>query len=214
MKRLPSALVVLVLHTVVALLACEDEVMTGSPTPPPPARRPIASASAAASAASSATVPTLSEADFTRSDSNRDPFASYAELLKPAKEEVTRIRTQALADRFALNELKLVGIVTGGTAPRAMFLDPEGKGWIVGLGQLLGRAETVKTGGSLSAEYELTWKVDRIRENDVVFIRETPGRPNVPSATRVVSLHTEENESRRRLRLLALLVPERLRGPC
>jgi type IV pilus assembly protein PilP len=197
MKRPHPALAVLAASALVALLACEDEVMTSSPTPPPPARRAAASASAAASAAPSATAPTLTEADFTRSDSNRDPFASYAELLKPAKEEVTRLRTQALADRFALNELKLVGIVTGNTAPKAMFIDPEGKGWIVTLGQLLGRSETVKTGGSLGAEYELNWKVDRIRENDVVFIRETPGRPNVPSATRVVSLRTEENEPRR-----------------
>ncbi|MCS6898765.1 MAG: hypothetical protein RMJ98_03470 [Myxococcales bacterium] len=195
MKHQRSALLLLLVHAFFALLACEDEVMTTASTPPPPARRAAASASIAASASASApTAPILSEADFTRSDSNRDPFASYVELLKPVKEDAARVRTQALADRFSLNELKLVGIITGNTAPRAMFIDPEGKGWIVGLGQLLGRAETVKIGGGLGAEYELNWKVDRIRENDVVFIRETPGRPNVPSATRVVSLHTDADE--------------------
>jgi type IV pilus assembly protein PilP len=197
MKRRSPAIALLLLHAAIALLACEDEVVSGGSTPPPPVRRaaPAASASAAAAASASATVSPLGEADFTRSDNNRDPFFSYAEVLKPAKEETTRTRTQAYADRFALDDLKLVGIVTGNTAPKAMFIDPEGKGWIVNLGHFLGRAETVKTGGSLGAEYELNWKVDRIRENDVVFIRETPGRPNVPSATRVVSLRSEDDKN-------------------
>jgi type IV pilus assembly protein PilP len=197
MTRRAPALAFLALNALVALAACEDEIDT-TPPPPPSRRAAVASASAVASTSAAPPAPLLSEADFTRSDSNRDPFFSYSEVIKPLRTaDPGQTRPQALADRFALDELKLVGIVTGNTAPRAMFLDPERRGWIVGLGQFLGRAETVKTGGALGAEYELNWKVDRIRENDVVFIRETPGRPNVPSATRVVSLRSDDDRPRR-----------------
>ncbi len=197
MKR-PTPLVAFLLLNAVVFAACEDEIM--APAPPPPRRGVVAVASATATASASAAAPGLSEADFTRSDSNRDPFFSYANEIRPVKDkEGGPKRVQALADRYSLDELKLVGIITGGTAPRAMFVDPLHQGWIVGLGQLLGRAEVVKTGGGgLGAEYELNWKVDRIRDNDVVFIRETPGRPNVPSATRVVPLRPEGPDNNRR----------------
>lgn len=197
MKRSTSAITALaIFHATIALVACEDEVINGNSAPPPP-RRAIAAASSSASglAAASATAPPLTEAEFTRTDANRDPFFPYADAIKPPVDP-KKFRTQALADQFSLDELKLVGIVTGNTAARAMFTDPQGKGWIVGLGQLLGRAETVRAGGNQGAEYELNWKVDRIRENDVVFIRETPGRANIPNATRVVTLRTSDDKSR------------------
>ena len=79
-----------------------------------------------------------------------------------------------------------------------MFVDSTGKGWIVTTGQLIGRAEVVKSGGSNGAEYELNWKVDRIREKDVVFVRENPGRPGTTGATRVVTLHTAGEEQNTR----------------
>lgn len=196
MKRSSSAIVALLfLHAAVVVTACEDDVIDGNSIPPPPNRaRAATSASAAVSASAIATAPPLTEADFTRTDANRDPFFSYMEVIKPPPPSQER-RAQALADQYSLDELKLVGIVTGNTAPRAMFIDPHGKGWIVGLGQLLGRAETVRAGGQ-SAEYELNWKVDRIRENDVVFIRENPGRANIPNTTRVIALRTNDNDSK------------------
>lgn len=171
--------------------------------PPPPPRRGVqASLSAALSASSSATAAPLSEGDFTPSDRNRDPFRSYVELfIKNQPTSTDKVRSQqVVADRFALDELKLVGIITGSTNPRAMFIDPEGKGWIVSLGQLVGRAESVKANGTNGAEYDLNWKVDRIRDGDVVFVRETPGRANVPGTTRVIALRTDNNEPQARRR--------------
>ena len=167
--------VALVLGAVLAIAACDDD----APPPPPPNRGAQAAFSAAlsASAAPSATGPVFTEADFTVSDGNRDPFKSNLDLFRKDIGKTTVTRTQVLADRFSLDELKLVALVTGGTNPRAMFVDSTGKGWIVTTGQLIGRAEVVKSGGSNGAEYELNWKVDRIREKDVVFVRENPGRP-------------------------------------
>lgn len=189
-----APIVALLLINLAAVACSEDEIMTA--TPPPPARRAVAVTSASATASAAATVG-LGEGDFTRTDVNRDPFYSYVDIAGPKPDATRQITT--LANNFALDELKLVGIITGNAAPRAMFVDPEGKGWIVNVGQLLGRAEVVKSGTGVGAEYELSWKVDRIRNNDVVFIRETPGRPNVPSATRVITLRSEDpNASRRR----------------
>jgi type IV pilus assembly protein PilP len=177
----------------------------GSSAPPPgqnqpfPTTRPTAAAaSAVASAIASAQALTFSPEDFTTSDRNRDPFRSYVEIFisdspsGPGKEH----RVQVSADRFSLDELKLVAIVSGTNTPRAMFVDTEGKGWIVTLGQLIGRSELVKAGGSGGAEYDLNWRVDRIREGDVVFVRENPGRANIPTATRVIALRPEGDQAR------------------
>ncbi len=171
-----------------------------TPPPPPPRRGVQAALSTALSASASATAAPLAEGDFTPSDRNRDPFRSYIELfVKNQPTNTDKVRTQqVVADRFSLDELKLVGIITGATNPRAMFIDPEGKGWIVSLGQLVGRAESVKANGTNGAEYDLNWKVDRIRDGDVVFVRETPGRANVPGTTRVVALRTDSEPTGRR----------------
>lgn len=174
-----------VLVSALVALACGSS--DDQAPPPPPRRGAQAALSAALSASAPLPRPVFSQEDFTPSDNNRDPFRNYADLLKPPPRIAsTTERRQVLAERYSLDELKLVGIINGSSS-RAMFVDPEGKGWIVTLGQLIGRAETVR-GGAGGADYDLNWKVDRIRENDVVFTRETPGRPDVPGATRVIAL--------------------------
>jgi type IV pilus assembly protein PilP len=189
-RRARALTVLLATATIVA--ACSSPKSGGSndfPIPPPK-RGPEAAASASASAAvRSAFTPE----DFTPSERNRDPFQRFEELFKKDAAKpvfLQQSNRRVLAERHALDELKLVAIVTGAGA-RAMFVDPEGKGWIVTLGQLIGRSETVRAGGTGGADYDLNWKVDRIRENDVVFVRETPGRTSVPTATRVIALRTD-----------------------
>ena len=197
MKPHRSALAAAILGVAVATAACSPDIaqpVTQGP-PPPPRHGAVAAASASASSAAPAMV--FREDDFTASDRNRDPFRSYMELFKNEGPTKQVAQQKVTADRFSLDELKLVAIVTGGTQPRAMFVDPEGLGWIVTLGMLVGRTETVKGTGTAGAEYDLNWKVDRIREGDVVFVRENPsGR--VPSATSVIALRPEGEETRRR----------------
>lgn len=176
--------------SVTAFIAgCDDEVVQSS-APPPRAR---AAAAASASASASASVRVFAEADFTPSERNRDPFRNYPEMFAgdQGRGGSAGARQQKIiADRFALDELKLVGIVTGGTQARAMFVDPERTGHIVTVGQLVGRSELVKAGGVTGPEYDLNWKVERIRDKDVVFVRDNPGR-NIATATRVVALRPE-----------------------
>jgi type IV pilus assembly protein PilP len=93
--------------------------------------------------------------------------------------------------QYSLDELKLVAIVTGGDQSRAMFVDPSGKGTVVYKGSFVCRPEVVHIGGSNGPEYQLNWRVDRIRSGDVVLIREDPAQPAIPPATRVIPLHPE-----------------------
>lgn len=198
----------LVVLAAAAAAGCEEEVVRSSGAPPP--RRGAAVASASASASATTPPRVFTEADFTPSDRNRDPFRGYPELFVANTKDPVNIQQRVIADRFALDELKLVAIVTGSTNPRAMFVDPDGKGWIITVGQLIGRRELVRAGGAAGAEYDLNWKVDRIREGDVVFVRDNPGRANVPAATRVIALRPEgDNATRKRLAraLDALLLP-------
>jgi type IV pilus assembly protein PilP len=93
--------------------------------------------------------------------------------------------------QYSIDELKLVAIVLGADKNRAMFLDPSGKGTVVYKGTFVCRSEVVHVGGSNGPEYQLNWRVDRIRDGDVVLIREDPAQPAIPPATRVIPLHPE-----------------------
>ena len=170
-----------------AAAACSTPVNV-STTPPPPATRQ-------APAASSAPPPAMkgieyTENDFVESDRNRDPFRSFMVQQQPATREALNQRKVELA-QYSIDELKLIAIVLGGDKPRAMFLDPSGKGTVVYKGTFVCRAEVVHIGGSNGPEYQLNWRIDRIRDGDVVLIREDPAQPAIPPATRVIPLHPE-----------------------
>jgi len=95
-------------------------------------------------------------------------------------------------DQYSLDELKLVGIVTRIQPAKAMLVDPSGKGHVIRRGQFVGRPEIVQAAGSGSnASYEINWRVDRIRDGDIVLVREDPSNPDVPTATRVIALRPE-----------------------
>lgn len=125
------------------------------------------------------------------SERSRDPFRSFADLFdQQARKSVRTQRTVILAD-YSLDELRLIAIVTRITPAKAMVVDPTGKGHVIHRGELVGRAERVQ-GASIDADYDVNWRVERIREADVVLVREDPSNPDVPTATRVLSLHGDE----------------------
>jgi type IV pilus assembly protein PilP len=177
-----------------AAVACGTPVTTSSSTPPPPPSRtpPVASASAP-SLPPELKGPEYTENDFVESDRNRDPFRSFLVQAQPANHEALNQRKVELA-QYSIDELKLIAIVHGSDKARAMFLDPKGKGTVVYKGTFLCRAEVVHLGGSNGPEYQLNWRVDRIRDGDVVLIREDPAQPAIPPATRVIPLHPEADK--------------------
>lgn len=170
------------------LCACEDEVQKSNYKPPP-----AASASALASAAPGA-IParrTFPETDFTETERSRDPFRPYARKFAEEAQGRVKSQRQVLLAEFSVDDLKLIGIVTRIQPSRAMLVDPTGKGHVVRRGDFVGRADVVQLSGATGATYELNWRLDRIRDGDVVLVREDPNNPDVPAATKVIPLRPE-----------------------
>lgn len=192
MKRL---LAVLCLAPILAFgAACgDDDVWT--PPPKTGAGKAAPSASATARSQADAGAPEagayaiqFSENEFVENDESRDPFRSFATLfLKQAKQR-TIVQRKVLASVHSLDELKLSGIISRGER-RALVTDPSGLGWVLRTGDYVGKAELVSTGGPTGVDVALNWRVDRIRETDVVFLREDPAHPEIPPTTKVMYLH-------------------------
>jgi type IV pilus assembly protein PilP len=139
----------------------------------------------------------FAENDFVESDRNRDPFRTYVATFAPPERQRTAQNQRAVVlPQFSIDELKLVAIVTGGDYPRAMVVDPGGKGWVLKRGDYVGRPEIVHIGGANGADYQLNWRVDKVRDGDLVFLREDPAQPGIPPATRVVTLHPEQQDQK------------------
>ena len=139
------------------------------------------------------------ESDFTEGERNRDPFRSYATTFAPSNRRLPGSQIDAVLAQYSIDEMKLVAIVQSGDYPRAMLLDPGGRGWVVKRGDYLGRPDIVHVGGSNGADYSLSWRVDRIRDGDIVLIRLDPSQPAVAPATRVIPLHPEAQDSKNQL---------------
>jgi Tfp pilus assembly protein PilP len=83
---------------------------------------------------------TLRDDDFLENeDRNRDPFRSYMRLFI-GKEGPRAPKVPAIFDKFALEELTLIGIVSGDAIPRAMFRDPGGLGQTIKRGDYISKA--------------------------------------------------------------------------
>jgi type IV pilus assembly protein PilP len=190
----PASLAVLVLLGALPLaVACGTPTVTSTAAPPPPVRVAPSASAAATGLPPELKGPEYTENDFVESDRNRDPFRSFLVQQQPANKEALNQRKVELA-QYSIDELKLIAIVQGADQPRAMLLDPSGKGTVVYKGTFICRPEVVHIGGSNGPEYQLNWRVDRIRDGDVVLIREDPAQPAIPPATRVIPLHPEADK--------------------
>lgn len=196
----------LALAFLAGLPACGDD--------PPPAKKtakPAAKANAAATKAgsrkgkqeeSAAPIDTspppppvdFQDEDFVETEQNRDPFRPFGDIFAARETGRTQVQRPVVLAEYSIDELKLVGIVSRINPAKAMVVDPKGQGHVVHRGDFVGKAERVQA-GSLDTEFELNWRIDRIRDQDVVLVREDPSNPDVPSATRVLGLRPEESKN-------------------
>lgn len=132
----------------------------------------------------------LRDADFVESDMNRDPFRNYALEIK-GKTAVVAQRT-VLMPSTPLKAMRLIAIISGIDQPRAMIVDERGVGHVTTRGDFVGVADVVQTGGAENLPVALNWRVDRIRENEVVLAREDPTGPNRPPLIQIIPLHPAE----------------------
>jgi len=131
------------------------------------------------------------EVEFSESERSRDPFRAYTSSFVEEARTRTKSQREVVMEDFSIDDMRLIGIVTGGVEPRAMLVDPRSYGHVVHRGQFIGRAEVVQSEGKGSKSYEINWRVDRIRDGDVVLVREDPKNPEIPSSTRVLALHPQ-----------------------
>jgi type IV pilus assembly protein PilP len=177
------------------LFGCSEEVVMD--TRPPAASASAADAAAREPAASASALPPrreFPEAEFTETERSRDPFRSYTTRFAEEAKSQMRSQRQVLLAEFAVDDLRLIGIVTRIVPSRAMLVDPTGRGHVVHRGDFVGRADIVQAAGTQGSTYELNWRLDRIRAGDVVLVREDPNNPDVPAATKVIPLRTEGEE--------------------
>jgi hypothetical protein len=81
----------------------------------------------------------LRDEDFVESDDNRDPFRSF--LSDFVERTVAQQHVvPAVFEKFALEELTLIAIVSGVTQPMAMFRDPGGLGQVLRRGDYLSKS--------------------------------------------------------------------------
>ena len=186
----PGLVLTFALGTVAA--GCGSDIQVG---PPPPRRQhgPV-EAPPTEDAGVDAGVPIVrfADGDFVESNVNRDPFRNFARLfrLRPAEGPQRTV----IMPTVGIDEMRLIAIITGVASPRAMFNDRVGVGYVVERGDYIGTAETVDTGGEGGITITLNWRVDRIRDGEVVLTREDPTAPNRPPLTRVIPLH-DPNET-------------------
>jgi type IV pilus assembly protein PilP len=174
-------------------LACEESVVIGTPRPADSAKAP--QAQAAASAPRPRPSLELQDNDFAESDKSRDPFRSYARSFVEEPSGQVQSQVDVKLEQYNLDQLRLIGIITRVHPERAMLVDPNGVGHVIKRGQFVGKPDVVQTAKDVGASYQVHWRVDRIRVNDVVFVREDPTNPDVPTATRVLLLRPEGEEN-------------------
>jgi type IV pilus assembly protein PilP len=185
----------------VASACTPDKVIQGATTgsTAAPAASAVVDAGAAAPVPSALPRMEFAENDFTESDRNRDPFRTYVTVLGPEVKQIAHVQKEVILPQFSLDELKLVAIVTGGEYPRAMVVDPAGKGWVIKRGDWVGRPEVVHIGGANGTDYQINWRVNKVRDGDIVFTREDPAQPGIPPASRVIALRAESEQQHDKL---------------
>ena len=167
--------------------ACGEEIERSGGRPSAAASAPASAAAAAANAKKEREPLVFKDEDFVESTRNRDPFHSYTLSFRAkAPEEMQR---RVIMPTTAVEEMRLIAIVSGMPRPKAMLVDPMQVGHVVERGDYLGRPKVVQATGSVSMT--LNWRVDRIRENEVVLTQQDPSDPTRTALTKIIPLRDE-----------------------
>jgi type IV pilus assembly protein PilP len=181
------ALFSLVPVSILVLVGCSTD-RTAQPAPAP------SQVETSAPTAAPPAMPTLTTPDTRELSSpvtsreGRDPFEPAQVVITPPIGPRPIDLHGRKSKRFGVEELKLIGIVSDSEQPRAMLVDPRGKGWVVTRGEFIGRPEIIH---DREGDHRVSWRVDRIRESDVILVREDATHSVVPSSTRVLALRHE-----------------------
>jgi hypothetical protein len=145
----------------------------------------------AAAAAPKVETLVLKDDDFVESERHRDPFRSFNLNPKPHGVQDIAMETQraVIMPDTPVEEMKLIAVISGLARPKAMLTDTHNVGYVVQRGDYIGRAKVFQTTGSVAMT--LNWRVDRIRDNEVVLTRQDPQDPGRPPLSRIISMRDE-----------------------
>jgi len=172
-----------------ALAACDETPQVARGGGRGGKKSAAAKAASAAAAAKDTAAETIvyKDDDFVASIRNRDPFQSYTVQFKAkAPDEMQR---RVIMSNTAIEEMRLIAIVTGMAQPKAMLVDPSGVGHVVQRGDYIGRPKVIQATGSVSMA--INWRVDRIRDNEVVLTQQDPTDPTRAALTKIIPLRDE-----------------------
>lgn len=174
---------------IASVLACEDE--------PQQSGRGVAGGATPSHAADS-TTPTsqapqglvLKDDDFVESERHRDPFRSFTLASRThTAEAAPDTQRPVIMPDTAVEEMKLIAVISGLDRPKAMLIDSHKVGYVVQRGDYIGKPKVFQSTGSVAMT--LNWRVDRIRENEVVLTRQDPSDLGRPPVSRIISMRDE-----------------------
>ena len=76
------------------------------------------------------------ESTYVYTPGGRDPFESLLDIRKPVTKTT---EPQTPLQKFDLQQLRLVGVITGLGSPKAMIVAPDGKSYVLGVGTKVGK---------------------------------------------------------------------------
>jgi type IV pilus assembly protein PilP len=124
----------LILGIAVSLTLIAGCSETGKPVAPPPAPKPQPKSAMTGTVAETKTEVPSEQVYAYNPAGRRDPFTPI--VIKEEKKAIGGTKTPL--ERYPLNEFKLAGIVWGGLGYHAMLEGPDGKGYFVKVGTVIG----------------------------------------------------------------------------
>ena len=185
----------------VGATGCEDEVVVNAPPPVQPADpTPVAEETPLVAPDAGVVARSYTDDDFVELDvRNRDPFRNFATAFQPTGANEARVSRNVKMPNTAIDDMRVIAIVTRISPPRAMIQDGSGVGYVVRPPDFIGRPEAVQVGSDVPVQ--LQWQVARVRPGEVVLTRADPTAPDRPPLTRILPLHADEADGQTELRV-------------
>lgn len=133
----------------------------------------------------------LKDDDFVESERHRDPFRSFsfAPHKNSTEEVVPDTQRPVIMPDTNVEDMRLIAVVSGLDRPKAMLVDAQQVGYVVQRGDYIGKPKVFQSAGSVAMT--MNWRVDRIRENEVVLTRQDPSDLGRPPISRIISMRDE-----------------------
>ncbi len=171
-------------------LACESESVQRASGRGSGAKSAAGDAKQAEVAAAAPKMLVFKDDDFVESERNRDPFRKYPAALgvRTGDAVAADVQRAVIMPNTPVEAMRLIAIISGLPRPKAMLTDTSSVGYVVERGDYIGSPKVMQSPGNVTMT--LNWRVDRIRDNEVVLTRQDPTDPTRPPLSRVIELNT------------------------